>query len=251
LKSTLRKGARYVCVSEATRKQLVDAYALDPAAVAVVHHGCDGAFRPVSDTGRLHATRQKYGVPPGQFLLTLSTIEPRKNLAATVEAFDLVVRERGGPWVTLVIAGAHGWKAKDVMSAAERRSESVRLIGHVEERDLAALYSAAVGLVYVSHYEGFGLPLVEAMGCGCPVIYGNNSAMPEVVGDAGLPADARDVADIARQMRRLLDDPALARDLRARAVVRAQAFSWARAAEETAGVYELALAASRRLAPTS
>ncbi len=239
LESAIERGARFVCVSDATRMQLIEAYALDPSRMSTVHNGCDEAFEVVTDPARCAAVRTKYGISSGRFLLTLSTLEPRKNLAGVIEAFDLLVREGGYADVTLVLAGAQGWKVASILEAASRRPRRVVLTGPIEDGDLAALYSSAVGLVYASHYEGFGLPLLEAMGCGCPVIYGNNSSMPEVVGDAGLAADARDVTDIARQMRRLLDDEALVRELRSRAVTRAREFSWNRAAEETARAYAL------------
>jgi glycosyltransferase involved in cell wall biosynthesis len=161
-----------------------------------------------------------------------------------------VVRESDRSDVTLVIAGAAGWKTEEVMSAAGRRAH-VRLTGPVDDDDLPVLYSSAVALVYASHYEGFGLPLLEAMRCGCPVVYGRNSAMPEVVGDAGLAVDSRDMDDIARQMRRLLDDEALAHELRTRAVERARSFSWARAAAETVAAYETLLDFEHVRAPST
>jgi glycosyltransferase involved in cell wall biosynthesis len=231
-------GASFLAVSEATRAQMIDEYALEAEHVTTVQSGCSAErFHPVHNPETRARACRKYRIPESPFLLTLSTIEPRKNLARTVEAFGLLVRELVDSDVVLVIAGARGWKSRDVARAAGA-SERVHLTGYIDDADLAAVYSAARGFVYASHYEGFGFPLLEAMRCGVPVVYGNNSSMPALVDDAGLAADSRDVADLARQMRRLVCDDELAESLGRRALERAVEFTWDRAAAQTVVVYE-------------
>jgi len=233
-------GASFLAVSTATKMQLIHEYTLDPDRVSVAHNGCSPQhFHPVDDPAARADVCQKYHIPDTPFLLALSTIEPRKNLARTIEAFQRLIHEQANPDIQLVIAGARGWKSREVMRAAES-SERIHLAGYIADEDLAAIYSSALGFLYVSHYEGFGLPLLEAMCCGVPVIYGNNSSMPEIVGNAGLAAESRDVADISRQMHRLVFDDELAKSLGSAAVERSRDFSWQRAAQITLAAYQRA-----------
>lgn len=238
LKMALDGGSPFVAVSEATRLEMMEVYGIEPSRIVTALNGCDGErFRPVPDVREQARVRRRYGIPDCRFLLALSTIEPRKNLSGTLAAFDLLRDDLDSEDVVLVVAGAKGWKSRGVMKVASD-DPWVRLTGHVEDSDLAALYSSASGFVYVSHYEGFGYPLLEAMRCGTPVIYGDNSSMPEVVGDAGLPADSRDPASIARQMKRLLQDAELARALGKRGVERARRFTSERTAARTLALYD-------------
>jgi glycosyltransferase involved in cell wall biosynthesis len=239
LDRAVETGASFLSVSEATRQQMLRAYGLDPSRVATVPIGCrEGLFHPVFDPGRRAEARRRYGLPEVPFLLTLSTLEPRKNLVGTVRAFEILRAELGVDDVVLVIAGPRGWKSGELMRAVARNRERIHLPGFIDDADLAAVYSSAAGFVYASHYEGFGLPLLEAMRCGAAVVYGDNSSMPELVGDAGLPVDSRDPRAIARQLRRLLREEGLARELGRRALARSQEFTWQRTAADTARVYE-------------
>ena len=240
-------GANFLAVSEATQVQLIDEYKLDPGCVKTVHNGCSSEhFHPVEDSAIRAQVCRKYQIPESPFLLTLSTIEPRKNLTLTIEAFKLLVDELLDSDMNLVIAGARGWKSREVMRTA-KASERIYLTGYIDDADLAAVYSEARGFIYASHYEGFGLPLLEAMFCGVPVIYGNNSSMPEIVGDAGLAADSRDVRDITRQMRRLVCDDELAESLGCLALERATSFSWDRTAAQTLAAYDKGAAWRRNI----
>jgi glycosyltransferase involved in cell wall biosynthesis len=232
-------GASFVSVSEATREQMIRHYGLEPSRVTTVHSGCnDEWFHPVEDAEARTRARVKYRIPAVPFLLTLSTVEPRKNLAGTVRAFERLIETYDHPEVVLVIAGARGWKSRAVVRAVEQNRGRVFLPGYIDDADLAALYSGACGFIFASHYEGFGFPALEAMRCGVPVIYGDNSALPEIIADAGLPVNVDDVEDIARQLHRLLSDESLAESLRERARRRAAKFSWPRAACETVATYE-------------
>jgi glycosyltransferase involved in cell wall biosynthesis len=246
LRSAVDRGALFVSVSEATRGQMLDHYGIDGARVTTVLNGCsESDLTRIEDPAVLAEVRRRYEIPEGPFLLTLSTIEPRKNLDGTVRAFvALAESAECPPDLHLVVAGGAGWKYDDVIAQSRAGGSRIRLIGYVADADLAALYSACLGFVYPSHYEGFGLPLIEAMRCGAPVVYGDNSAMPEVVGDAGLAVDTRDAADIARQMAKLVNEEGLRARLSAAARERAATFSWHRAARETLAVYERILTTS-------
>ena len=191
----------------------------------------------MDDEVRRAQVRRKYEIPDAPFFLTLSTIEPRKNLAGTLRAFELLIAEYDQPDVVLVIAGARGWKSREVIRQAGLSPDRVHLTGYIDDEDLAALYSCARGFVFASHYEGFGFPALEAMRCGIPVVYGNNSALPEIVEDAGLPVDADDASDIARQLDHLLADDDLARTLGERGLRRASELSWERTGRRTMAVY--------------
>ncbi len=243
MECAVRDGATFVADSEATRRRAIDAYALDPARISTVHLGCDPRWldAPV-DAAAEERVRTKYGIPPGRFLLTLGTLEPRKNLARTIDAFVLAFGGHAPADVALVVAGAGGWKTGALDRTMAARPVRVVRTGYVDDDDLPALYAAATAFVYVSHYEGFGLPLVEAMSCGTPVLYGDNSSMPEIVGDAGLAADAGDTDSIARQMRRLVDDEALATRLGRAGRERARSLSEAATVERTRALYRAHLA---------
>ena len=172
--------------------------------------------------------------------MALSTIEPRKNLSGTIEAFELLVDELEDLDINLVIAGNKGWKSHKIIQSA-KASERIHLTGYIDDADLATIYSASRAFVYVSHYEGFGLPLLEAMQCGVPVIFGNNSSMPEIVGEAGLPADSDSVMDIAQQMQRLVCDDKLAESMGNHGLERASEFSWDKTGKKTLDIYRALL----------
>jgi len=229
----------YVADSQSTKDQMVEFLGLDPERIAVVHLACDSErFHPVVRTEQFDRVRQKYEIPDGPYVLSVGTLEPRKNLINTVRAFTLLSEEAPHLGANLVIAGSFGWGNAKELKEAIGACPRIRLIGYADDRDLPALYSGAAAFSYVSHYEGFGLPLLEAMGCGAATVFGDNSSMPEIVGDAGLPASATDVQEIKRRLRQLLEDDELRNRLSALSVVRSLDFSWERVAEETFACYE-------------
>jgi glycosyltransferase involved in cell wall biosynthesis len=176
---------------------------------------------------------------PADYLLYVGTIEPRKNLPTLLQAYRILL-DRMGHAPTLVIAGRKGWLHSPVF----RRVTELDLGGQVqftdwiEQADLPALFSGATAFVYPSLYEGFGLPPLEAMACGTPVICSNASALPEVVGEGGLLVDPRDAGALARAMEQVLTDTSLRADLSARGLAQASKFSWERTARETLAVYD-------------
>ncbi|HZU05831.1 MAG TPA: glycosyltransferase family 1 protein [Chloroflexota bacterium] len=188
---------------------------------------------PVTDAGRVAAVRARYALE-GPFLLYVGTLEPRKNLATLLRAFA-----RLGPSTParLVLAGPRGWLDEPIIAAAARLGERVRLLGPVPAADLATLYAAATAFVFPSLYEGFGLPPLEAMAAGTPVVAARASCLPEVLGEAALFVPPEDEAALAEALRAVLEDPALRADLRRRGLARAAQFSWERTAAATLAVY--------------
>ena len=179
---------------------------------------------------------------PGGYILYVGMLEPRKNVDRLVEAFGTVADQLSG--IDLVIAGRRGWMYEEIFARVEALGlrDRVRFTGYVVSHDLPALYGGARLFAYPSKYEGFGLPVLEAMSCGAPVVTTNVSSMPEVAGDAAILVAPDDVAGLAAALLRVSGDHALRDDLRCRGLARAKTFSWERCARETIAVYEAAFA---------
>ena len=230
-----RRATHIIAVSEATRRDLLAAYGLPADKITVIHEAADPRFKP-SAPEALARVRLDYDLPP-EYLLYVGTIEPRKNLPRLLHAWEPLYKAGIAP--PLVIVGRRGWLADDFYAALERSScrEAVLFTGYVRDADLPALYAGARAFVFPSLYEGFGLPPLEAMACGTPVICSASSSLPEVVGEAALTFDAEDTAALRAALHRLLSHPDLRVELRARGLRRAQQFSWERAATETLALY--------------
>jgi glycosyltransferase involved in cell wall biosynthesis len=230
-----------------TQRDLADVYRVPREKIRVLYSGVDSRFRPdVSDDARARVRELTRGKP---YILSVSTIQPRKNYARLVEAFAILNSKFQIPNsnlqspisnLQLVICGAKGWMFDEVYQTVERLNLRARVIfpEFVADGDLPALYAEATLFAYPSLYEGFGLPVAEAMACGAPVVCSNASSLPEVVGDAALLIDPRDVGALANAVERVITDRALRDDLRARGLAQAAKFSWERAARETLQVYE-------------
>jgi glycosyltransferase involved in cell wall biosynthesis len=236
----LREAAEVIAVSEATRRDLLRLYSLPPENVSVVPLGVDlDVFRPAAAES-VEEVRVRYGITD-DYLLFLGGIEPRKNLVALVEAFESLTDV---PPAGLVFAGpAVAWNPRGsriLHSALDALSPEIKrrivLTGYVSQEDKVALLSGARALVLPSLYEGFGLPILEAMACGTPVLTSNRSALPETAGGAALLVDPTDTAAIAEGIRRLLTDGALRQELRTRGLTRAGGFDWRQTARQTAAL---------------
>ena len=212
--------------------------------VKVVPNAAARVFRPVTNRDVIAATRAQYRIPEGEYLLCLGVARPHKNLAHLIRSFFRLLDERSLPGTYLVLAGAkRGRVDDDVLAAAQSSAEhQSRLIftEYVAEEDLPALYSGAVAFVFPSLYEGFGLPPLEAMACGAPVITSNTTSLPEVVGDAALLIDPTDSDQLCEAMSMVLFNHSLREELKEKSLARATEFSWTRCAELTADVYHLA-----------
>lgn len=226
-----------IAISEQTKRDLVVLLDVPPERIAVVPLGVDACFRPVTDAAALAAVRTRLGVT-APFILSVGTLEPRKNLTTLVAAFARLKRSRRWPH-RLVLAGRPGWLYEDVFRAVERLRlrDEVVFAGYVAETDLPALYSAADAFAYPSLYEGFGLPPLEALACGTPVVCAAAGSLPEVVGDAALLVPPEDEAALAAALERLLEDRALRATLQQRGRERAAQFTWAACAARTRELY--------------
>ncbi len=233
----LDEKAHFLCVSEATKMDLLKEVEIEKHRLHMVYAAADNLkFRPNLYNNKGLQIRTKYGIPEGTFLFTLSTLEPRKNLINTIKAFDKLLDAFPDTDIHLVIGGKNGWKSNDLMQL--RHKKQIIFTGFIDESDLPILYNEAEALCYVSHYEGFGLPPLEAMACKTPVIYGNNSSMKELLENYGLAADSNDVDSIKKQMERILFDPIFTAELKEKSLERSFDFSWRKTAIETLGVYE-------------
>lgn len=241
-----RSAACVVTVSHAMAREITEYFRLPPDRVAAVWNGYDPVFGPVGREAQREVCR-RYGLEP-PFFLFVGAIHPRKNLGTLLQAVD-VLRRQGYPH-RLVVVGPWGWQYHAVLRLWRRLSleDRVRFLGYVPRSDLVALYNAATALVYPSLYEGFGLPVVEAMACGTPVAASRIPALQEVGGPAVYWVEPRDVSGWAEAMARLADDGDLRDDLRAAGWARASQFSWERTAAELVRLYKRVLG---RTAPSA
>jgi glycosyltransferase involved in cell wall biosynthesis len=233
---SLRRARHLIAISEFTKREIIDLFQLPPERISVTHLAARPAFRILANPAALAGVRAKYGLRD-PFILCVGTVEPRKNLTRVVEAFARV-RQGGLPHV-LVLAGQTYFAAKDIMATINRLhlEPYVTLVGYVPDEDLPALYNSADLFVYPSLYEGFGIPVLEAMACGTPVVASNATSIPEVAGTAALLVDPRDVTALADAMVRALTDPDLRKWLHGAGIDRARQFSWDQTAAATVAVY--------------
>ncbi|MDT7808370.1 MAG: hypothetical protein QOJ70_2183 [Acidobacteriota bacterium] len=239
VRATARRAAHCIAPSEFTRRDLVETYGLDPERVTTIPLAASTRFRPVEDEGEVERVRRLYGIE-GEYVLAVGSIQPRKNLARLVRAYSSLRGERGRSNLPqLVLVGKKAWLYGETLRAVEDEGlvGSVVLTGYVSEGDLPALYTGALCFAYPSYFEGFGLPPLEAMSCGAPVLTGNLTSLPEVVGDAGLMVDPFDTEALAHALARLIDDDALRADLRERGLRRARDFDWRDTARMTLQTY--------------
>ncbi len=238
LECAIDRNASFLAVSESTRREMIQLMGVPERQIRVVHEASDPKrFVPMTSPRIADRLREKYKLPNEPFVLTLCRLEPRKNLMSVVRACQHVFQASPDLRFHLVIAGATGW-GDQAAELGKLASSRIHLTGAVDDGDLAALYSNAAAFLCMSHYEGFSLPILEAMACGCPVIHSNTSAMPEIAGGAGLSAPPADVLRVASHINDVLRDPKLRRRLKEEGLQRSRQFSWARAADETLEMYD-------------
>ncbi len=232
----LRRADAIIAVSECTRRDAIRLYNLPPEKITVIYEGVNPALCPETDPARIAQARARYAHNQ-PFVFFVSTIEPRKNIVALVDALK-VLRARGHPQ-RLLVAGRKGWLYQPTFEHIQQTGmdDAVSFLDFVPDDDLRALFAACDAFVFPSLYEGFGLPPLEAMACGAPVVCSNAAALPEVVGDAALLVNPRDVGEIARAIERVITDRPLRDELCGRGFAQAAKFSWERAARETRAVY--------------
>lgn len=240
VRRTARRAAHVLASSHFSRAQIMSSYGLPADRVSVTHLAAAPELTPVTDTGELQRVRERYHIT-GQYLLAVGSLQPRKNLVRLINAYSALCRERGADnCPALVLVGKRGWLYDDILHAAAASpvQQRITFTGYVPAGDLAALYSGALGFVYPSFYEGFGLPPLEAMQCGAPVLVGDRTSLPEVVGSAGLTVDPFDERAIAGGLARIVGDAQLRDELRRRGLARAKEFTWTATARRTLSVYE-------------
>ncbi len=237
----LRAANAVIAISECTKRDAVTIYHLPDEHVRVIHLGVEAGFKP-TDPPMASAVRDRYHLPD-RFILAVGTIEPRKNLITLLEAYHSLSEQF--PDVKLVIAGKRGWRAAAFFNRLRELGleDRVVLTGFVPDVDLPALYSLATVFAFPSIYEGFGLPVLEAMACGTPVMCSNTSSLPEIAGDAALLLPPDDVHGWAQALRQMLSDTSLQHNLRDRGLRQAARFTWENTARQTHAIYREVYAA--------
>lgn len=241
LNGTLRAALyadRMIVLSHHTRNALVDYFAIPEERLRVIHAAPRQIYYPEGDIELIRNTLARLEIFHN-FILSVGSLEPRKNLKTLLHAYATYIERHAGREL-LVVAGGEGWLNEDLGLVVARLGlgEHVKFLGYVQDADLRVLYSAAKLFVYPSVYEGFGLPPLEAMACGAPVITSNASALPEVVGGAAVIVDPSSSEGLYYAMRQVLHDDGLRLKLRKQSLERARLFSWERTAEETLAVYQ-------------
>jgi len=240
VRHSVRRAARILTLSEHTRRDMIETYGTSPERITAIPLAAPSYFGRVREERELQRVRHIYGIE-GDYILCVSSIQPRKNLPRLVRAYESLRNKRGpGKLPKLVLVGKCAWLYDETLRSIEegRMKDSVILTGYVPQSDLPALYSGSICFVYPSYFEGFGLPPLEAMKCGAPVIAGNRTSLPEVVGDAGILVDPYDVNAIAAAIERLIDDPDYRQQLRVKGLARSSVFDWNETARRTLDVYE-------------
>ena len=246
VKRSAKQAAGILAISEFTRTEILELYRIQPEKVTVVYPGVDEQFAPMARDAACEVVSRRYGMR-SPFVLTVGVIQPRKNLHRLLEGFAKLKGIHRSDH-KLVIVGKYGWKEANL----ERRIEElglageVILTGYVPYEDLPAFYNAAEVFVYPSVYEGFGLPPLEAMACGTPVITGDRSSLPEVVGDAGIMVDPYDPGAFADAMAEVLSSEPLRAQMSARGLEQAKKFSWDKMAREMLAIYRAAARSTDR-----
>lgn len=236
----LRQADAIITISQHSKKDIIRYLPFTKEKIIVIPNGKNPAYQPLP-VEHVQPVLEKLTIPT-PYILYVGSLEPRKNLLRLLQAYACL-RQEVTPWHLVIVGAKNFWKNAPVVETVENLGLKpwVHFTGFVEEEDLPALYNGADLFVFPSLYEGFGLPPLEAMACGTPVVTSNTSSLPEVVGDAAIMVDPYDVDAISEAMARVLSDPALAEDLRQRGLLQAEQFSWQKMAEETIEVYKKVL----------
>jgi len=234
-----KRASRIISVSEFTKRQVIEYYGIPEEKVTVIYEGASDKFAPIKDNDLIFSRLKGYGIEKN-YILFVGRIEPRKNIVGILKAFDYV-KKRGKKDLYLVIVGNQDniFKEKELFGKIKEMQldSDVVFTGGVSEDDLSALYNGAEVLVYPAFAEGFGLPVLEAMACGTPVITSNTTSLPEVVGEAAILVNPYSSLEIGKSLERVLDDPGLRRELSAKGLQRSRKFRWEETAEKTVEVY--------------
>lgn len=232
----VKKADHIITGSNFTKKEIIDYMQIPQDKISVIYHGVNHELYKPYPQDELQDTKAKFSLPK-KFLLFVGSIEPRKNLLFLLMAYNLLSREEKDE-LPLILVGFKGWENKEIMQEIEKNQEYIRYLGFVTDTELAHIYNLATIFIYPSLYEGFGLPPLEAMACGTPVIVSNVASLPEVCGDAALYIEPMDLQDIKDKILTLLGDEKLREKLSKKSKAQAALFSWEKAAQEHFRVIE-------------
>jgi len=234
IKSSVKRTNHIIAISESTKRDIIKYTGIKEDKTTVIYPAPDEKYMQIFDKKILDKIRDKYNLS-GKFVFTCVSLTPRKNMIRLLTAFNIISDKIPHK---LVLTGGVSWKSKNVHNLIESMKDRVIKLGYVLDEDMPMLYNLADLFVYPSLYEGFGLPPLEAMACGCPVISSNSSSLPEVVGDAGLMIDPYDVDSLAKAMFDALMNEGLRKDMIKKGLERSKMFSWEKTAKETLRVYQ-------------
>jgi glycosyltransferase involved in cell wall biosynthesis len=236
LPRSIGNATKIIAVSETVKRDLLRRFPVSPEQIEVIYHGLDAIFNEAVTQEKFNEVRQKYGLPE-KFILFVGNIEPKKNIARLINAYLDVVRQAGIPH-SLVIAGKFAWKYGDVrQKLSEQKDGQIVCPGYIAQSDLPAVYALADLFVFPSLYEGFGLPPLEAMACGTPVIVSSAGALPEISAGHALPVDPLSTDSIGKAMYRMLHEPSLRNRFIETGRLHAHTFRWKKAWQATSGLY--------------
>ncbi|AFY95603.1 glycosyltransferase family 4 protein [Chamaesiphon minutus] len=243
--SKLNYDSWVFCISESTKNDLCNySKVIDPQKVFVTHLAASNLFYSCNNRQKNIDVRAKYGIPDAPYILSLSTFEPRKNIDSVIKCFFNLIEQEKKSNLNLVLVGTKGWKYDKIfteISSNPQLKNRVIITGYVDNMDLATLYSNATAFVYLSFYEGFGLPPLEAMQCGTPVITSNSSSLPEVVGDAGILLDPTDTDGLCHALLNIENHSSIRDSMSQKSLEQAKKFSWDKTVRETINGYKIAL----------
>lgn len=228
----------FFALSESTKADMCHYYSISPERIFIVNSAPPtDLFYPIKDSTLIETVKSKYKIK-GPYLLSLATLEPRKNIPFLVDSFIKLIEEKPDLELKLVLSGAKGWGFEALLEKIKKHSDRILLTGFVEDQDLAALYNGAMAFVYPSLYEGFGLPPLEAMSCGIPVIVSDTSSLPEVVGQAGLYIDPTHSDDLCQRILQIYESESLRCELSQKSLIQAKKFSWEKNAQRAYNAFQ-------------
>lgn len=244
LSRSVHKAKKIIAVSNKVKEDIINRYGTDPIKIHVIYHGVEEEFKKIHDPQLLQRVIKKYKLPKS-FLFFLGNLEPRKNLLRVIDAF-IHLKKHQQINQKLVIAGKNGWNYQAIYQKVklEKMEDEIIFTGYLDRNDLPSIYSLCSLFVFPSLYEGFGLPVLEAMACEAPVLISDRGALPEITDQIFPQANAFDVQDIADKIHLLLTDSGIRNKNIQQGIVRAKSFTWKKTAEETLKVYNQILVAS-------
>jgi len=234
-KRDVEKADRIIAVSQSTANDIVRFFKIDPNKIRVIYHGVEANFRPDIGKEAIEKVKRKYQILTAKYILWVGTIEPRKNISSLIKMYQQLETLHGD--YSLVLGGKYGWKYEEILPLVQSFSGKIIVTGYLPKEDLIPLYAGADLFIFPSLYEGFGMPLLEAMASGVPIITSKTSAMPEVVGDAALLIDPLNIQEMSQAVLSILEKASLRSLLQKKGIERAKKFSWEKAAVETLNIY--------------